>query len=427
MDVNVKKLASNQTELEVEIPAPQMGMYFDLAASEMSKDMKVDGFRPGKVPVDIVEREKGSQELYDQAANLAIQKTLPKAILENKIEIVGQPDIVVTQIARGNSMKYKAKIWVIPEIGLANYKGLKIKKKKTEVKDDEVDKSLEYLQKSRVKLVTVNRPAKEGDQVEVDFTTRSSGVKIEGGEGKNHPTILGEGRFIPGFEKELEGMKTGQEKEFSLKVPKDWPQKNLADKNLDFKVKMNLVQQRDLPKLSDEFAKSLGEFKSLAQLKQSVKVGLLQEKELKEKERIRMELIEKVAQDSKMDIPKALIGIELDKMINELRASVGGMGLELDKYLGQIKKTVDELKKEWRGQAEKRARVGLVLQGIAKKEKIEAAEKEIEEKTNETLKHYSSLEEAEKNIDILALKEYAKGVIINEKVFQLLEREAKII
>jgi len=433
MKVNTKKPSTNQIELEIEIPAPQAESYFDLAASELSKNMKVDGFRPGKVPVEIVEREKGSQKLYDQAANLAIQKTLPKAILDlptdeagNKIEIVGQPNIVILQIARGNPMKYKATFWIVPEVELGNYKGLKVKKKELKVKDEEVDKSLEYLQKSRVKLITVNRQAEKGDRVEIDFITQSSGVKIEGGEGKNHPLILGEARFIPGFEKELEGMKGGEGKEFTLKAPKDWSQNNLAGRTLDFQVKMNLVQKRDMPKLSDEFAKNLGDFQSLGQLKKNIREGIFQEKELKEKERIRIELAEKVAENSKMDIPQALIGIELDKMIDELQANVQDIGLGFDKYLTEIKKTVDDLKKEWEEQAKKRVKISLVLKAIAKKERIEASEKEIEEKINEDLKQHSNIEELKKNIDLSALKEYAKSVLQNEKVFDLLEKNARI-
>ena len=199
MEVKLNKLSSNQIEIEIEVPAIQMDSYFQLAASNLSKNLKVNGFRPGKVPPEIVEEKLGSQKLYDEAANLAVSKTLPKAIIENKIEMVGQLDIVIIKIAKGNPMKYKAKIWVIPEIKLGNYKGLETKMGKIEVEPQEVDKSLEYLQRSRVKLITVNRPAKKGDRVEIDFITRSGGVKIDGGEGKNHPLIIGENRFIPGF------------------------------------------------------------------------------------------------------------------------------------------------------------------------------------------------------------------------------------
>jgi len=190
---------------------------------------------------------------------------------------------------------------------------------------------LEYLQNSRAKYVTVNRPAQSGDRVEIDFVTRCGGVKIEGGEDKNHPLIVGKGSFIPGFEKQLEGMKSGEEKNFSLVVPNDWPQKNLAGKKLDFEIKMNLVQKREIPSLNDEFARSLGKFDSLNHLKKSIKDGLFQEKEIKEKERIRLELIEKAAADSKVEIPEILIDIEIEKMIDELRNSTQSMGLSLRK------------------------------------------------------------------------------------------------
>ncbi len=433
MNVKLNKISSNKIELEIEIPAAQANIYFDLAASELSKDMNIKGFRPGKVPAEIVEREKGSQKLYEHAANFAIQKTLPKAVLdlsqESKeiAEIVGRPEIAVMQIARGNPLKYKATFWIVPEIKLSDYKGLKIKKKKIDVEDKEIDKALDYLQKSRVKLITVNRPAKKNDSIEVDFSTRHKGTKIEGGESKNHPIVLGEGKFLPGFEDELQGMKSGEEKSFSLKAPDDWPQKNLSGKSLDFNVKMNLVQERKVPELSDEFAKSLGQFSSLDALKKNIKDGLFKEKEEKEKERVRMELVEKVAKDSKMDIPEALIDEELDKMIEELKQNVMRMGLDFEKYLEHIKKSVDELKKEWRGQADKRVRVGLVLKEIAKKEKLKPSEQEIEERINDILKRFPNIEEAKKQVDLPALKEYTENIIKNEKVFDLLEKEAEII
>ncbi len=425
MEVKLNKISPNQVELEIEIPSSLMDGYFELAASELSKNMKVNGFRPGKVPLEIVERQIGSKTLYDEAANIAVSRTLPKAIIENNIEIIGRPEIVITQIARGNPMKYKAKILIFPEMKLAEYRGLEIKKQDIKVDAKEIDESLKYLQKSRTKLVTVNRPAQKGDRIELDFIIRNNGVKIEGSESKNQPMILGEGKFIPGFEKELEGMKAGEEKDFIIKAPADWHQKNLANKNLDFSVKINLVQERQIPEISDEFAKSLGNFDSLLSLKKNISEGILEEKKLKDKERIRVELIEKVADKSRVDIPEALIDNELDKMINELRGNIEEMGLEFDRYLQEIKKTPEELKKEWRKIAEKRVKVALALREIARKEKTEASEEEISEKVNEMLKFYSSIEEAKKNLDSETLKEYAKNVLINEKVFQLLEREAK--
>lgn len=312
------------------------------------------------------------------------------------------------------------------ELKLGNYKGLKVKKNKLEVKKEEIKKSLDYLQNSRAKIITVNRSCKKGDRVEIDFEIRQGGVKIENSTSKNHPLILGQNRFLPGFEDQLKEMKTDQEKEFSLKVPADWPDKRITNKNLDFKVKMNLVQEREIPSLNDEFAKSLGTFESLTALEESIKEGLLREKEIKEKERIRIELIEKVAQDSKIEIPEVLIEQELEKMTNELKTNITSLGLDFDKYLKEIKKTIEELRKNWQKQAEKRVVIALCLQVIAEKENIEVSDEEIKERINQDLKHYPNTEEVKKNIDLNALKEYAKAILRNEKVFELLEKQAKI-
>lgn len=312
-------------------------------------------------------------------------------------------------------------------IELVNYKGLKATKRELKVEEKEIDKALDYLRKSRAKIITVNKPAQKGNRIEIDFEVRLAGVKIENGESKNHPLILGEGRFLPGFENELEGMKAGQEKEFSLKVPADWPDKKIAGKNLDFKVKMNIVQERELPEINDEFAKSLGNFDSLGSLKQSVKDGLMQEKETMEKQRIRIELIEKIAADSKTEVPENLINEELEIMVNELKVSISQLGLDFEKYLSEIKASVDNLKKSWKEQAEKRVKIGLCLKVIADKEKISVSDEEVEQKVNEDLKQYGNIEQVKKDIDLPALKEYTKNILINEKVFALLEREAEII
>ena len=312
-------------------------------------------------------------------------------------------------------------------VQLADYKGIKVKKNKLKVEKTEIDNSLEYLRKSRAKTITVNRSAEKGNRVEIDFEVRHGSVKIENGTSKNHPLVLGEGRFLPGFEKELEKMSAGEEKNFSLKAPKNWPDKRVAEKNLDFKVKMNLVQERQIPELNDEFVNSLGNFVSLETLRENVSGGLLEEKETKEKQRIRIELIERVAENSKIEIPESLITEELDKMINEFKFSITGFGLDFDKYLQEINKTIPELKKEWKNQAEKRVRIAACLKAIAEKEQIEISDEEVESKINEELKNYPNVEEVKKNIDLKVLRVYTKEVLRNEKVLGLLEKEAKII
>lgn len=310
---------------------------------------------------------------------------------------------------------------------LREYKGLKIKKNQIKVDNNEIDKSLDYLRESRAKIITVNRPAQKDDRIEIDFEVRSDGVKIENGESKNHPLILGQGRFLNGFEDNLEGMSAREEKSFSLKVPSDWPDKRIIGKNLDFKVKMKLVQKRELSDINDEFAKSLGKFESLEELKNNIKDGITQEKEIKEKQRIRIELIEKTADGSEVEISTELIEQEKENMLNELKANIAGLGLGFERYLEQIKKTIEEIKKEWQEQAKKRAKIGLCLNAIAEKENIQISDEETELRINEDLKHYENIKDTKKDIDPIKLREYYKNILKNEKVFELLEREAKII
>jgi len=428
MKIDIKKIDNNKkVEISVEVPALLIESYFKTAAEELSKNLKVKGFRPGKAPIDIVEREIGSERLYNEVTNIVLQRTLPGIIRDEKLEIIGQPEITVKKIAKGNSMEYQVIFHLVPEVKLGKYKGLEVKNKDLKIEKQEIDKSLNYLQNSRIKIITINRAAKKGDRVEADFEIRYGSVKVEDGESKNHPLVLGNSKFLPGFEEKIEGMKVGDEKEFSLKAPDDWIDKRIAGKNLDFKIKINLVQEREIPKIDDEFAKSLGEFKSLSELKKNIEEGLIKEKKQKEKERIRIELIEKVAEKSEMDIPEFLIDEESEKILNEFKMSTSDMGLEFDKYLKEIKKTVDELKKEWRKQAEKRVKISLCLREIIEKEGIEVGDVEIEEKVNQDLKNYPDIKKAEKNIDLPALKDYTKNILKNEKVFNLLEEEAKLI
>jgi trigger factor len=312
-------------------------------------------------------------------------------------------------------------------IELSSYKKIEVRRKNLEISQEEINKALDYLRQSRAKIITVNEPARKGNRVEIDFEVRHGGTRIEDGVSKNHPLILGEGRFLPGFEEKIEGMKAGEERNFSLKVPENWSDKRICDKNLDFTVKMNLVQEREIPDLDNEFAKSLGSFDSLDILRKNISEGLMEEKGIKERQRIRLELIEKVANDSKMEIPAELIEQELGAMEKELKFTVEGLGLDFEKYLNEIRKTREELKKDWQIQAEKRVKIGVCLRAIADKENINVSEEEINERINRDLGHHQNMEEADKNIDPRALREYTKEVLRNEKVFGLLEKEAQII
>lgn len=438
MKVNITKLPKSEIELKIEVPPEEWHEFVEEAAKELSRDLKIAGFRPGYVPLKLVEEKIGTAKILEQAAHHCVQKSYVRAILDNNIEAIGKPEISVLKIpapyrtegsgsgAKDNPFEFKAKVAVMPEVELTDYIKIakeKKPKKKEEilVEDKEVEESLEGLQKSRAKYMTVKREAQPGDRIEIDFETKINGVKITNGESKNHPFILGQGRFVSGFEEKIKGMKEREEKEFSLLFPSDYYKKDLADKLVDFKVKMNLVQEQELPELDDQFAQGLGNFNNLENLRQSIKEGIGQEKEEEEKEKWRLELVSKIAEQSVMEIPDILIEEELKKMIFDFKIQIEQFGLDWSQYLTETKKTEDELKKDWREQAIKRVRIGLVLREIAEKEKIEVEENELAEEVNKFLNHYSG-KLVEKNVDIEQLKEYTYGVIKNKKVFQLLEK-----
>lgn len=426
MKTETKKLPKSKIEIEFEVPVEEWEEFIDEAAKELSADLKVAGFRPGNIPRNIVEREVGLARLLERGSELAVRKIYIRALIDERIEAIGTPKITILKMAPANPFVFKAESDILPEVELPDYEKIvvgekpKVKKEIT-AEDKEIEQSLEWLRQSRAQLITVARGAEKGDRVEIDFVAAKDGVKIDKAESKNHPFVLGEGRFVPGFEDKVAGMKEGDEREFQITFPEDYYQKSLAGQKVDFKVKMKLVQEQKLSEANDDFAKSLGNFESLDDLKQNIKDGIVREKQEKEKQNWRQKIIEQISKGAKMDIPEILISQEIENMIGELKSAATQLGIEWEKYLQELKKTEDEIKKESRPQAEKRVKNILVLKEIAKKEKIEVKQEEIEAEVNNLLRHYESVEKAENQVDIERLKEYTYGVLRNEKVFRKLE------
>jgi len=422
--MEIKKLPKSQIEFSIIVPTAEFEKFIEAATEELSKDLKIDGFRPGKAPRKVVEQKVGAEKILAHGAERAIKKTYVDAVTKNKIDTIGEPKITITKIAAGNDLEYKAVVAVMPKIKLSNYRkdAKSIKKSAAEkATDEQIQKEIETIQKSRAKLITVAREAKKDDRVEIDFEVFVDGKLIEGGAAKNHPLTIGENYFIPGFEDNLVGMKEKDEKEFELAFPKDYHQKELAGKTAKFKVKMILVQEKELPKIDDEFAKSLGNFENLAAFKKNLSEGIEMEQKNKNEEKWRAEAIGKIAAESQIDLPDILVEQELEKMMAEFEQNIATMGLQLETYLENIKKSKSEITKGWQENAEKRVQAALILKEIAASEEIEVPSSEVEEEMNKILAYYKSAGNMEKNVDMERLYSYAKGIIANEKVFKLLE------
>lgn len=370
----------------------------------------------------------GKDAILNAAAEKAIQKHYPEVISKEKIEPIGAPQAQLLKIVEGSELEYKVTTAVMPESKLKEWeKDIKKineehKDKKVEVTDEEVDQEVEKLANSRVQMEDVEREAKKGDNVNIDFQVFQNGVAIENGTSKGHDLVLGKGVFIPGFEENIIGARAGDEKEFELEFPKEYHEKSLAGKPASFKVQINKVQERKTPEISDEFAKSLGQFENLEALKKNIREGLEKEKEKQLKEQKRNDMIESLVEKVEVNLPEVLVHEELHRMIHEFESQIQGMGMQFEDYLKQVGKNKEDLEKDWRPQAEKRIKSAMALTKIAEEKEIDVPQEEVEKEMNKTLEQYKGVEDLEKNVDLNALYNYTKGTMVNEKVFELMEK-----
>lgn len=428
---------ATHTELEPLLPR---------AAAAISEEMEIQGFRKGKAPYDVVKAKVGEFAILETAARRYIQNTFEEILkdVERKeysgksFEPVGEPEIAITKLALPNIaeqhaggrapediLEFRITLSLLPAIELPDYRAVAKRVLQTkhiaETTEDEVREAVGWLRESRTKLITVHRAAAMGDRVEADFEASSGGRALAGGQSKNHPFILGTGRFIPGFEHELIGMKSGEEKSFTLDAPPDWRDAALAGRAVTFGLTMNLVQERRVPEWDDELARTLGDFASTAAAERSIRDGITAEKAAKERERIRIAIASAIAAETRADIPETMIERESEKMTAELRKSISAMGLEFPRYLEHLKKNETDLAREWRPDAERRVKIALVLREIARREGIRPSAEEIEASAARALGHKNPADKGEPALDRKAFIAYHSGVARNEKVFRWLE------
>ena len=338
------------------------------------------------------------------------------------MEPVGNPEVKIKKIAKGSEFIFTAVITVLPEVELPDYKEIakKAKGQKIEVTEQEIQDAIAYMQKTRAKFTAHNNPAEKKDFVEIKYSNK----EINEGKEVDDKFILGEGGFMKGFEEGIEGMKAGEEKEITATFPENSPVKNLAGKEGVFKVKVVSVQKMELPEINDEFAKQLGAFDGLVSLQTSMKEGITMEKTEAEKQRLRGEILEKIAEKAKFEMPVAMVEYEQQRLLEDLKNRItSSIKISFEDYLTSIKKTEEEIKDTYKKEAEKRLKGFLVLRELGKKEGVDVTDKEVEEEMAKSIQRYSKEELGQ--IDINELKEYTKGVLNNEKIFNILENLAK--
>lgn len=422
---SIKDLEKSQKEISVQITAAEMEKYVAQALERIQSSVELDGFRKGKAPINIVKQKVGEMKIYEEATHIAIEESYLE-ILEQNREIfpLGQPKAEIVKMAPGNDFEYKMVVAVMPKVELGDYKKIKGKLEVKDIEDEKVEDEIKKLQKKRSVYITKEEVAENGDRVEIDFEVRVDGVKIEGGESRNHPLVIGEGKFIPGFEEQLVGMKAGEEKEFELKFPENYKE-DLANKSAKFKVKMDIVQKVELPELNDEFAKSLGEEKGIAELRLNIKKSMEHEAEHHAEHELEHSLFDQVIDAMKVEIPEILIESQLNDMVNEFKGNLAQAGMDFEQYMQSANATVEGIRNEWKPLAEKKVKENLAVRELAKLENIKADEEEITKRVDDTLKYYPNEEEIRGKIDMQRFRDYIAGDILRGKVLEFLKGVAE--
>lgn len=426
--MEIKELDKSMLEIKDTISWDKWKKFFYEVVANFSKEIKFEGFRSGKAPRKIVEQKVGKDTILNAVAEKAIQKHYPEMLKKERIEAIGTPQVQTIKLNEGEDLEYMVTTAVMPKVELKNWQkkireiNKKYIKDEIEISDKDIEKELKNLANSRAKLVTVRRAAKKDDAVKVDFLVKKDNVPIEGGTAKDHSLILGKNVFIPGFEDEIIGMMEGEEKTFELVFPKEYHEKSLAGKPAQFEVKLKLVQERIVPTINNAFAISLGKFKDIKALKDSIKKGLKKEKKNKQKEERRAEFAEKMAEEVSVVLPEILIHEELHKMLHEFEVQTQQMGMTADQYLKQIGKTKKDLEKDWQPQAEKRIKSALAFGRIISERELEISGEKIEEEMNKTLQYYKNEKNLDDKIDMKVLYEHTKAILLNKELFETLER-----
>ncbi len=430
MNVKLENVETNVVKLEIEVDAEKFEEGMQKAYLKNKGRFAVHGFRKGKVPRNIVERVYGEEVLYEDTIDFVCPEAYSQAIKENDLHPVEQPEIDIVSIGKGESFIFSAKITVKPEVELGQYKEIEAEKIEIDVTKEDIENKVKEEAEKSARLITIDdRGIENGDTANIDFEGFLGDEPFEGGKGEKHDLEIGSGQFIPGFEEQLIGAKTGEETEVNVIFPEDYNSEELKGQAAIFKVKVNEIKKKVLPEIDDEFAKDVSEFDTLEEYKSDVKKKLIETAEKEAEDNIRENILKKVVENAKIDIPKVMIDNRIDQIAREFEMSMGYRynGLSLDKYLEMTGQDKDSFRDQFIQRAENEVRVQLVLEKIISVENITTSDEDVQEEIKKIAEMYKQTEEDFKKHLRAQDIEYIKEDLINRKAIQFLVDNAKIV
>lgn len=421
MNTQVKNISDVKVELTISLGKEELAAGEQVALTKLARDIKIGGFRKGKAPLEMVKKEIDPNALAGETAENAMSKAVAEAFMSEGIQALDRPEVEVKKYVPSEELEFTAEAEIIPKVELGDYKKLKAKKAAVKVTKKEIDETIEKIRENFAEKKDVDRAAKNGDEVVIDFEGKKDGVPFEGGKAEHFPLELGSNSFIPGFEEGIVGHKTGDEFDLDLEFPADYHAADLAGAKVVFTVKVGHIHEKSLPELNDEFAAKLGEFKTVEELTKQIEEDLKTQKESEATEKFKDELVRELAEISKVPVPEILIEDQKRSIEMDMQQNLMYSGLTLEQYLERLGKTHEEwLDSDVKKAAEDRVKAGLTLAEVSKVEKIDATVAELDARIEQMKQQYANNKDALKQLDSDEVRRDLANRMLTEKTVDLL-------
>lgn len=421
MKTKVKNISDVKVELTISLGVEELKAAEQVALTKLAKEVKIEGFRKGKAPLEMVAAQVDQNVLGQEVIENALSKAVAEAFLKEKIQAINRPEVDVKKFIPGTELEFTATSEIMPKVELGDYKNLKVKKEKVSVSQKEINETIDQILKNFAEKKKVKRAAKEGDEVIIDFLGKKDGVAFDGGKAEKFPLELGSKSFIPGFEEGLIGKKAGDELSLDLKFPKDYHAKDLAGAKVVFEVKIHEVRENVLPEINEEFLSKLGEFKTKEDFEKQIKEDLKTQKQAEADDKFKDELVKKLAEVSKVPVPEILLEDQKQSIEMDMQQNLMYSGLSLDDYLKRMGKTREEwLENDVKAVAESRVKSGLALAELSKVEKIQSSVDELDARIAQLKEQYGNSKEVVKQLSSDDVRRNLANQILTEKTIDLL-------
>ena len=423
MKTKIKKLSDTRVELTVTLEPEDIKPAEEQALEKLAKEVNVEGFRKGKVPVEVAKKFIPENDLNAETVDRAVRMTVIPAFMESQKSPLVVPTVNVTKYVPGELVEYTAVADIVPEVKLGAFKKLGVKKPEVKISAKQVDEVLDNIAQNMAEKKAVKRAAKEGDEAIIDFTGTKDGEKFEGGSAKDYHLTLGSKSFIPGFEDGIVGHEPGDKFNLELTFPKDYGVATLAGQDVVFETLLKQVNEVTLPKFDDEFAKKVAGFESLKALKDDIKKNLAAQEEHRKMDEFRDALVTKLVEKSKVTAPEIMIEDQLNSMRDDLSRNAASHNMSLKELIEGAGETVENWEKQAREVAEMRVKASLVIQTLAVEQGIKASDEEVREKLAELREVYKKSPEALKNLKDPNVRVDIKNRLTIEKALDFLVKE----